>query len=137
MTVADQASATEATQGVVEELYARFATRDLDGVFALLADDFVSHNPRIAHDPSACTARQAFVDFFATPAGHALAGASQQVQRLVVQGELAAAHVRLSGPGVPEAAIVDLLRVRDGLVVEHWDVVQAVPSALPHPHGMF
>lgn len=34
-------------------------------------------------------------------------------------------------------AVVDMFRVRDGKMVEHWDVSQAVPSDMPHDNGMF
>lgn len=37
------------------------------------------------------------------------------------------------------SAVVDMLRVRDGKLVEHWDVVQPVPANkdMPHDNGMF
>ncbi|MGB7206957.1 MAG: hypothetical protein WBD37_15915 [Anderseniella sp.] len=37
------------------------------------------------------------------------------------------------------SAVVDLIRVRDNKMVEHWDVVQAVPADkdMPHKNGMF
>lgn len=35
------------------------------------------------------------------------------------------------------SAVVDILRVRDGKLVEHWDVVQPVPAKMPHKNGMF
>ena len=34
-------------------------------------------------------------------------------------------------------AVVDMFRVRDGMMVEHWDVSQAVPNDMPHDNGMF
>lgn len=34
-------------------------------------------------------------------------------------------------------AVVDMFRVRDGKMVEHWDVSQAVPDDMPHENGMF
>ncbi len=34
-------------------------------------------------------------------------------------------------------AVVDLFRVRNGKMVEHWDVSQAVPDEMPHDNGMF
>lgn len=42
-----------------------------------------------------------------------------------------AVHSRLTVGGT-ETAVVDIFWLRDGLVFEHWDVVQPVS----HPHGM-
>ncbi|MBB5913764.1 putative SnoaL-like aldol condensation-catalyzing enzyme [Nocardia transvalensis] len=136
MTVADRISRIDANRAVVLELYRRLGAGDLDGAFALLHEDFVSHNPRVPHDPERSSGRRAFRDFFDTPAGRSLAAADQDVLRVVAGDDLVAVHLRSTAAGA-ETAIVDLLLVRDGLIAEHWDVVQPVPAALPHPHGMF
>ncbi|WP_395109245.1 hypothetical protein [Actinomadura sp. SCN-SB] len=34
-------------------------------------------------------------------------------------------------------AVVDIRRLEDGRIVEHWDVVQRVPEAALVPNGMF
>ncbi|MFJ1459035.1 nuclear transport factor 2 family protein [Nocardia sp. N2S4-5] len=135
MTVDNELSRAEANRRTVLELYRRFDAGDLDGAFALVHEDFVTHNPRVPHDPAASTGKQAFRDFFGTPAGRALAAARQEVMRVVADDDLVAVHIRLT-VGEAVNAVVDLLRLRDGVIVEHWDVVQPVPDRLPHPHGM-
>lgn len=57
--------------------------------------------------------------------------------RTLADGDLVALHTRIVADTGPELAAVDVFRVRDGPVVEHWDVVQPVPASPPHPHGMF
>ena len=38
--------------------------------------------------------------------------------------------------GKPQA-FYDLFRLENGLIVEHWDVVQEVPAQMAHSNGMF
>ncbi|MFI9508106.1 nuclear transport factor 2 family protein [Nocardia sp. NPDC052566] len=134
MTIPDQR--TESTRELVAELFRRFGDGNLDGALALLSDDFLSHNPRIPHDPATSTGKEAFAAFFETQAGRALAAAQQDIVRVIVEGDHAVVHTRMV-TGSTVTAVVDILRVRDDLFVEHWDVVQQVPEPLPHPHGMF
>jgi predicted SnoaL-like aldol condensation-catalyzing enzyme len=34
-------------------------------------------------------------------------------------------------------AIVDIFRVKDGKLDEHWDVAQEIPATMAHENGMF
>ncbi|RZQ59773.1 nuclear transport factor 2 family protein [Amycolatopsis suaedae] len=122
---------------IVTTLYDRISARDIDGIAALLHPEFVSHNPRVVHDPATGSGKQAFVDFFHTEAGQRLLATPFRIQRILVDGDMVAVHNRVAPVGRPVHAIVDLFRIRDGLIVEQWDVIQQVPDELPHPHGMF
>ena len=122
---------------IVEELLRLvFDENDLDAAGALLHADFVSHNPLVPHDPATQSGRAAFLDFFRGPGGQALMQADTEVRRIVAGDDLVAVHSRLAPAGAPAAAVVDILRVLDGTVVEHWDVVQPIPDAPAHPPGM-
>jgi predicted SnoaL-like aldol condensation-catalyzing enzyme len=44
---------------------------------------------------------------------------------IVAEGDLVIAHGRFSGFGAPANWIAaDILRIQDGILVEHWDVIQ-------------
>ena len=122
---------------IVEELLRLvFDANDLDAAGILLHADFVSHNPLVPHDPATQSGRDAFIAFFRGPAGQALMAADSDVRRIVAGDDLVAVHSRLARAGAPPTAIVDILRVLDGKVVEHWDVVQPIPDTPANPHGM-
>lgn len=39
--------------------------------------------------------------------------------------------------GETPTAFFDLFRVADGMIVEHWDTVSAIPTEMPHDNGKF
>ena len=48
-----------------------------------------------------------------------------ELRLIVADGDFVITHVRLSGGGLPVNWIVaDILRIENGKVVEHWDVIQ-------------
>jgi predicted SnoaL-like aldol condensation-catalyzing enzyme len=65
-------------------------------------------------------------------------GATHTIKRAFVDGDHVIIHhhvVRFaSDPGL---AVVDIFRVANGSIVEHWDVLQDVPDHPINPNGMF
>jgi predicted SnoaL-like aldol condensation-catalyzing enzyme len=56
---------------------------------------------------------------------------------IMAEGDLVMVHGRYSGRGVPTHWIaVDILRVKDGVFVEHWDVLQDEVSAAESKSGL-
>lgn len=55
-----------------------------------------------------------------------------EIKRVIAEGDLVVVHhhVRPS-PEDRGRAVVDIFRLEDGKIVEHWDVVQAVPDGQP------
>jgi len=64
--------------------------------------------------------------------------ARQRIVRSFVDGDHVIVHVHVvrwdDDPGL---AVVDIFRVEDGLIVEHWDVIQDVPTTSINANGMF
>jgi predicted SnoaL-like aldol condensation-catalyzing enzyme len=40
-------------------------------------------------------------------------------------------------PGDPGMAVIDMLRLEHGKIVEHWDVLQEVPESAANSNTMF
>jgi predicted SnoaL-like aldol condensation-catalyzing enzyme len=96
----------------------------------LVSDAYRQHNPTIPDGPAAAVEAL-------TPKFDGSPDARFEVQRSLVDGDLAMVHVRASRPGGPDAAVADIYRFENGRIVEHWDVLQPVPADPVHDHPMF
>lgn len=121
---------TDQNRLLVTEAVSRFAAGDIAGFTELLSEDFVSHNPRVAHDPATQPGRRAFADYLSGPGSAHLRDATVTVRHLLADADLVAVHTHVATPQ-GDLATVDLFRVDGGVIVEHWDVVQQVPAAPP------
>jgi predicted SnoaL-like aldol condensation-catalyzing enzyme len=127
---------TDQNRVLVLEAVSRFSAGDVAGFTELLGEDFISHNPRVAHDPATHSGRQAFADYLSGPGSAHLRDAIVAAKHLLADGNLVAVHTHVATPQ-GDLATVDLFRVDSGKIVEHWDVVQPVPDEVLNPHGMF
>jgi predicted SnoaL-like aldol condensation-catalyzing enzyme len=111
---------TEANKATV----AKFAREVLQqGAFDRIAD-FVSADALIEHSPR-------IDDGLAAILGGKRAAvrlAYRNVFRIVGSGNFAVTY-SLVGIGDDEHAVFDIFRLKDGLIVEHWDNIEPIPSA--------
>ena len=58
--------------------------------------------------------------------------------RVLEDGDLVAVHGRIRlQPGLPDMAVVHILRFADGKIIEEWEAVQQVPEDCPNENGVF
>jgi predicted SnoaL-like aldol condensation-catalyzing enzyme len=58
--------------------------------------------------------------------------------RFIAEGELVVVHSHIvRQPGDRGIAAMDIFRIRDDIVVEHWDVLQDVPESAANSNTMF
>jgi predicted SnoaL-like aldol condensation-catalyzing enzyme len=63
-----------------------------------------------------------------------------EIKRALADGDLVALHIHnRRSPELRGNAVVDIFRIENGKVVEHWDVVQAIPEPeqAKNPNTMF
>jgi predicted SnoaL-like aldol condensation-catalyzing enzyme len=109
--------------------FTEFAAGNVDVLRTLLREDFVEHSPG---NPSG---RDAFIEFIADAP---VANARLDLRRVIAGDDYVVMHYRMSMPDDERGvAVVDIWRLVDGQIVEHWDVVQPVPAAEQVPNGMF
>ena len=83
--------------------------------------DYQQHNPNIADGREAAVAW-----LLKMTTGSSV---RMEIRRITVDGDYAVVHLRASqGPDDPGHVIMNLFRLRDGIIQEHWDVTQAVPA---------
>jgi predicted SnoaL-like aldol condensation-catalyzing enzyme len=121
---------TTTNRDLVLEAVARFSAGDLDAFLDLLHEDFLSHNPGV-RGPG----RTAFGDYLR--GSEWLHSSTVTVQRVLADADHVAVHTRIDTGQGAGLATVDLFRVRDGRIAEHWDVVQQIPEDPLNPHAFF
>ena len=125
-----QATEKRNVKTVVRFLNAAFNKGQVDNAVDKFVDEnYIQHNPMIADGAEAV--KQIF-------ASGNIPSLCYDIKYVLPQNDLVVVYSRVtSSQGV--SAVVDILRVRNGKLVEHWDVVQAVPSddKMPHKNGIF
>lgn len=91
----------------------------------------------IQHSPLAAPGREALKQFL-DHIKHETPEAVHDIKRSFVDGDFVIVHHNVRRfPGDPGFAVVDMFRIADGRIVEHWDVLQPVPVDGINPNSMF
>ncbi|MEN8646175.1 nuclear transport factor 2 family protein [Bacillus cereus group sp. BceL062] len=130
--VSKEATENEKNKKMVVDFYNEvFNKHNIDIIPKYVSEDYKQHNPFVADG------RKAFMDFFKedfvkNP------NSSAEIKRVVVEGDTVALHVHSRTNSQDKGvAIVDIFRVKDGKIVEHWDVIQEIPSETANDNTMF
>ena len=91
----------------------------------------------IQHNPMARTGAEGLKEFLDW-ARSTSPNAEHRVKRVFVDGDYVIAHVHvIINPGDRGNAVVDIFRIENGRIAEHWDVAQPVPETSRNDNGTF
>jgi predicted SnoaL-like aldol condensation-catalyzing enzyme len=113
---------------VLDAMTSLFQRRDASAVDRLYVEDYVQHNP---HSPQGRAALKSLVAALSDEVWY-------EPGLILAEGEFVAIHGRIRGWAERPQVVIDLFRIEDGRLAEHWDVLQdEIPTDLPDGVTMF
>jgi len=128
----DEKSAEERNKEIVIAFYdAAINEKDFEKASQYLGDRYIQHNPLAADGPEGL---KAFLEF----ARENLAEFRTEFKRVLADGDFVVVHAHARAtPEDRGSAVMDIFRLEDGKVVEHWDVIQPIPETAMNDNTMF
>ncbi|MEO9903672.1 nuclear transport factor 2 family protein [Nisaea sp.] len=108
------AHANSAKEIVLTAVTEAFINGNTDAIDQYFAEDYIQHNPTIA------TGAAVIKELFA----HTPPNFKYEIGMVIAEGDMVAIHARITGFGPKPLIGVDIFRVENGLIAEHWDVLQ-------------
>jgi predicted SnoaL-like aldol condensation-catalyzing enzyme len=125
-------AAQEANRKAVLDFYEKgLNQKDADAALAYVGDRYVQHNPNASDGPDGF---RKFIAFLKEkfPKSHS------EIKRSFVDGDYVILHVHaVREPDTRGNAIVDIFKLENAKIVEHWDVVQPIPETPANNNTMF
>jgi predicted SnoaL-like aldol condensation-catalyzing enzyme len=131
-TVSKSASNAQQNKAAVLAFYeAGLNKKDFDAAKVYLGPTYTQHNPRAADGVDGFKAYLGYLKAN-TPDSHS------DIVRVFTDGDFVILHVhKVVHPGERGSVIVDIFRLANGKIVEHWDVTQDVPEKTTSGNPMF
>ena len=105
--------------------------KDFDAASKYLGPRYTQHNPVAADGPEGL---KAFIQFLRGK----FPNSRSEIKRVFADGDYVIVHVHaIREPGTRGRAIIDIFKLENGKVVEHWDVAQDIPEKAANSNGMF
>ncbi len=105
--------------------------KDYERAKAYMGPRYRQHNPLVKDRPEGL---REFIEYLKANAPDA----HSEIVRSFAEGDYVILHVHsIRRPGTRGRAIIEIFRLENGLIDEHWDVIQEIPADSANPNGMF
>ena len=122
----------EANKKIVVDFYEKgLNQRDYDAAAKYFGPRYIQHNPGAANGPEGFKRLVTFLK-------EKFPNSHSEIKRVIAEGDLVVLHVHSKRePSDRGRAIVDIFKVENGKIVEHWDVIQDIPEKSANDNTMF
>lgn len=98
--------------------------------------DYISTEQYHQHNPSIADGLDGLTAWLTQLADQGIVMAYRTLHRVVADGEFVLTQSEGSLGGKP-TAFYDLFRIQDAKIIEHWDVINEIPTTFANTNGMF
>jgi predicted SnoaL-like aldol condensation-catalyzing enzyme len=104
--------------------------KDFESARKYMGNRYKQHNPKVADGTEGL---KTFIEYLRTD----FPDARSEIKKIIAEGDYVVLHVHSRRTPTLQRAIIEIFRLENGKIDEHWDVVQQIPEASENPNGMF
>jgi predicted SnoaL-like aldol condensation-catalyzing enzyme len=120
----------ETNKKLVADMYQElFGDKNVEAIDKYIGENYIQHNPILPDGRDAL--KQGAAQWF-----KGVPKEKVDIRHLSAEGDLVYIHTRATFGG-KASSVIDIFRIENNKIVEHWDVIQAVPEKSANPHPMF
>lgn len=125
-------SQTQKNKALVLKAYQELlGDHDVTALDRYWSEDYIQHNPHQADGRKDLKEALTRIGIFSMPKNKI------EVVRAIAEGDLVFMETHQKPPGSPDLVLADIFRVKDNMIVEHWDIIQSVPADATNPRPMY
>ena len=125
-----QPEVLETNKKIVTEFYQElFGDKNVEAINKYIGDVYIQHNPYVADGKQAL--KEATKKWFVHARKETI-----DIQHIAADGDLVIIHLK-NHDQPRTVSVIDIFRLKNGKIIEHWDVAQEVPEKAANNHPMF